>query len=264
MGADLIVHHPCEAKQTLGDGDVAEGTRRVLRLLKLRSRAETVMDMMPDTPPDEVEFIVMVLTNDGPEEQRVNAGALLKEAEALDPHASGCAGCPANVLGTPYGCCGFVRYPIPAATEAAFAERLEPPQHIGGHLFIKALIDFEYDGAPIARWRERELLEADGLATRALSEKLSVSSNVMLQPILAVGDELGPTHCLLVLMWFGALAFDGVVPTDPEDPAPLIALSSQNSDARLELVPFDDPVANTLATFMHRAGALGVSLLVDA
>ncbi|MEL6180094.1 MAG: hypothetical protein AAFS10_14135 [Myxococcota bacterium] len=264
MGADLIVDHSCQAKEALGDGDVRAGTAHILALLRKRNRAAAVMRMMPDTPPNEVEFVVMVVTPDGPKEHNVNAGSLLAEAAALDEHAMGCASCPANVLGQPYGCFGFVPYPIPAATEQALAERLEPVERLGGHLFIKALIDFGYDGSPIRQWRQRGLLEEDGEAVRPLSDKLSVTSSVLLQPILAVGGELGATHCLLVLMWFGALAFDGVVPDDPDDPAPLIALTSSSDTTKLDLVPLPDPVANTIARFMHRAGVLDVSLWVDA
>lgn len=268
MGADLVVNWSCRAKAALGDGDVSRGTARMLALLKMRQRAEAAIALSPDVPPEDVEFTVLVMGPSGPQEQRVKARVLLEQARALDAHEAGCAQCPANVSGRPFGCAGYVRYPISAETEGALLDALEPAETFGGDLFLRALRDFGYDGAPMAQWRQRGLLAEDGERTRAMTPEVTASSAMILQALLTVGTHLEATHALLVLMWLGRLAIDGEVPRSPDDPSPLIAVTRTEDvaerAARFGLRRVGEPVADELVTLLHAGGVLGVGLVVDA
>ena len=272
MGADLVVHWVCAAKEALGDGDPVRGALRIVELCKARSRAEAVLAQFPAQPRETVSFTIRVQTPHGVRERQVLAVDLLAEAAPLAAWAPGCDGCAANHLRRPYGCYGAVSYPITAVAEQWLVDRAEPADRLGGKLLVDAIADFGYTGAPIAPWREQGLLEASPAPVRALAPGVAVTGDQLLQALFGVGTSLDPLHCVLVLMWFGAVAIDGEVP-GALDPAPLQALGAMHTvderarRTRLVLPPTTDRgVAELqgLLGFLHTTFVVGVPLLVDA
>jgi hypothetical protein len=267
MGADLVVHHPCAAKHALGDGDPLEGALRMVELVKAASRARAVLARSPGKAPEDVTFTIVVQGPHGTQERQVSAAELLTQAAPLSEHAAGCDGCPANLRRTAYGCYGSVAYPITAEAEQWLVDRVEPPNRLGGALLANAIADFGYDGAPMAEWRERGVLGAPS-AVRGDG----VDGDQLFQALFAVGPALEPFHCALVLLWLGALAIDGQVPSEL-DGAALHALVGMTTVAererrtRLVVGPLADrDVAELqgLLGYLRTAFVVGVPLLIDA
>lgn len=270
MGADLVIHAECVAKDALGDGDPVRGALRIIELTKAQARAEMVLARSPGQPPESVSFTIRVQGPHGIHERQVFAADLLAQAAPLAVHAAGCDGCPANHLRRPYGCYRSITYPITAAAERWLVDRVEPADRLGGKLLMDAIADFGYDGAPMAPWRERGLLQAP--AALVCPQAPTVSGDQLFQALFGVGTSLDPFHCVLVLMWFGVLEIDGQVP-DALDPAPLQALGTMGTvrdrdrRTRLVMAPTADPgIAELqgLLGFLHTTFVVGVPLLVDA
>src|SRR5512134_2442897 len=113
MAIDYIIDYACIPKQTLG-------TVGIIERLKARDRAHSVIRLFRENgdqrPPSEMGFEFTRTSPDGVEETRVIVvQEMLDRAAELDPLAQHCVGCPANVSGQPFGCVGFVQYPISAA-----------------------------------------------------------------------------------------------------------------------------------------------------
>lgn len=272
MGADLVVHWVCAAKEALGDGDPVRGALRIIELVKARSRVEAVFAQVPDQPRETVSFTIRIQTPHGVREREVLAVDLLAESAPLDAWAPGCDGCRANHLRRPFGCYGAVSYPITATAEQWLVDRMEPPDRLGGQLLVDAMADFGYTGAPLASWREQGLLEANPAPVRELAPGVTISGDQLLQALFGVGTSLDPLHCVLVLTWFGALAIDGEIP-GALDPRPLQALGEMHTvderarRTRLVLPPTPDRgVAELqgLFGFLHTTFVVGVPLLIDA
>ena len=62
--------------------------------------------------------------DDPGDKQLIVVQDLIDHAAVLDEYAEHCASCPANRSGQPYGCMGFVDYPITARAETWLLERL--------------------------------------------------------------------------------------------------------------------------------------------
>ncbi len=122
MAIDYVIDYGCVPKETLG-------TDGILDRLKARDRAATVIQLFRENgdqrPPSEMGFEMTRTTLEGVEEtQVVVVQDMLDRAAELDPLADYCAGCPANVRGVPFGCVGFIQYPISARAERWLLDRL--------------------------------------------------------------------------------------------------------------------------------------------
>lgn len=264
MGVDVVVHQPCDAKRALGDGDVVRGTDVIVGMIKARGRAEVALSHHPGKAPEDVAFTVVVHGPDGLHEDQVTAAEMLARSAPLAAHADGCARCPANRLGHPYGCVGSIAYPITQRAEQWLVDRIVPERHrqLAGALREAG------DGAPMAAWRERGLLEAAVAPSRDVGGSALATGDQVLQALLASGSSLDPMHCALVLVWLGALAIDGGA-----HPEPVRALTElTTAEARTRRTAFSvDPVAERdvaevrgLLGFLYSAYVVGVPVLVDA
>ncbi len=280
MGADYILHHTCDTKLSLGDGDTTAGTAVLLAMLKAESRAATVLEMMQKDGqnPETASITMVVIGPDGPEERQVTRAELMEQAAGLADLAPHCRDCDACVLSKSFGCVGYLNYPITEAVERWIVERIQPASTLGGSLLLGAIADFHYDGTAMRGWRKRpELLELrkapSAVVMKGVVSKKTVSTDQVLQTIFRLGDELGATHCICVLLWLGCVEINGHVPTT-EDPAPFVALVEASSSAeRLHLSNFDvgppDEDAGIrkfqqLLFAMYSAWVLRVPLLMDA
>lgn len=281
MGADFILHSSCQPKQTLGDGDDRAGTAEMVRLLKVGHMARYLEECAREEgkSPDELS-----LTR---EERNVTTGEVVTrpltyrqlraQEERLTPLAAHCAGCPVNVLAKTFGCYGALRYPIRARSEEWLMDRLQPGDTPGGFLCCKAVY-LRYDGEPIQRWRDNDLVEIFELRRpieRALDParpgETTINSNQVWQPLLALGAELQPFHCLYVPLWVGAVRIDGVVPSEPEHLKRITRLGS--FEERQSRTGFDVGLTDQgpevfavqqLLFTCYMAWLHGVSLLMDA
>lgn len=278
MAVDWVLNLPCQPKETLGDGDFLGGTDALLACLKAGNRAANIADMARRTgdTPEGKAIVVRVVRADGDvEEQEVTYDDLVAQARQLDPLAPACDGCPANVLGRPFGCIGVVNYPIPAAVEQWLAGRLQPSSAVGGKLFLAAISDFGYTGQPIQQFRAGGLFELGQPVKKKLKGGLfssqSVTTDQLFQAIFCVGEPLDPGHCLGILLWLGCLRLDGAVVESPEQALAVNRLgAAAERQQRTDLITGGDRAEAAVVSFelllqaLYRSWVLDVPLWVSA
>jgi len=265
MAIDYTIDYPCEPKRQLS----TEGIRE---RLKGRERAELIIAQYRDAgdqrPPSEMGFEFTRRTSEGEgETELIIVQDLLDQAAQLDGLAHHCRGCPANRTGQPFGCMGYVSYPISAAGEAFLVDRLPVPDEALVWLLLKRGVDdFQYDGQQIALLRMQDSIyfEAQRPPERRLGE-FTIDGNQVFEMIFTVGDII-PNHAGVLLLFFGAISRELEAHEIMQiSPAPPDAVQRYPFQLRME--PWDDPTIQDLKAFLHAlyiAWALNVKLLVDA
>lgn len=273
MAIDYIIEYECEPKRQL----TAEG---ILQRIKEKDRAETVIEWFraagDDRPLDEMGFEFSRSTpEDNGDKQLIVVQDLLDHAAALHTLEHHCRNCPANRGGSPFGCMGFVEYPISAQAETWLLDRLPVPDEPLVWLLLKQGIQrLGYDGTSVKTLRDLDILSDDAERTyfqlpaapqRRLGE-LQVSGDQALEMIFGVGEQIIPNHAGILLLFFHAIGRD----LEAED---IQEISSFNQDAR-DRFPFvmrvpsdgDDGIRDIVAFFcaLYLAWKLNVPLYVDA
>ncbi len=239
MAMNVVIDLRCAPKQTLGHGDTDAGTRALMGLLRARDQAAFVRQSAERDGRDPATALVKVVTV-AADAKRTERSVLLpeleREAGELDAIAPECATCVVNRGGRPGGCVGSVLYPIPRSAEAWLLARVQPPETVGGHLLLRAIRDFKYDGSAVKSFRERGLFESATALTRPLPTNefgaTEVTSDHLFHALLGVGPKLNPWHMCMVLAWVGAVGVDGYLPTTPDQFDMLVNLSAADRPAR--------------------------------
>ena len=270
MAIDYIIEYDCIPKRELSVAGIVDR-------LKEKERAEAVMKWFREAgdgrSPDQMGFEFSHRTPDGEEKQVLVVQALLDRAAMLDHMAHHCQGCPANRKRQPFGCIGFIHYPLSASAEIWLLERLPvPDEPLIWLLLRQGIRAFGYDGTSIKALRDRDNISAGQRAyfelpiapDRRLGE-LRVSSDQMLEMIFGVGERIMPNHAGVLLLFFHAI--------DRQLEAPGIhRISSFDEDARrdtpfaMEVDPNDDATVHEFLGFFHAlylAWKLRVPLLID-
>lgn len=256
MAIDYYATFPCKVRETISDADM-------LRMEKARDRANMVLDLMrkdPNTdltkPESEWTFKTTVLGPDGPQESEIRIADALLEAAPLQELAVHCRDCQVNLQSADFGCGGAIRYPISEQAENWLLSRLPADLNThAGQLLLRAIADFNYDGACIDAARGRkELYEATTAPERKwggfFSKKTRITSSQILHMTFAVGS-LQPTHAKMVAYFLGFLNDAFEVVSTPETMQQVA-----DDDRTIELKQFFSLAA--------LAGANGTSVLVDA
>jgi hypothetical protein len=279
MGADLVISLECPAKARLGAGP--NGTTELVRLKKLKSQSEALLAMVHESGGDrDPKSIVVnsVLQRPGATKQtETSLQDLLDEGAQLDALASHCVGCKANLFDNAFGCWGYVKYPITESGEAWIMARVQPAATLGGTLLLKAIDDFGYDGSKFAKYREQDLCELEEPVVKVVRKGLlfntKVNANQIFDTIFTRSEALNPTHCMMILLWLGALEVDGKVSLDASGAIALKRLLGSSTPEEREATgklqlgdKSTDPgiaAMQTLLEALHRAWVLDVALLVD-
>lgn len=266
MAIDYIIDYDCVPKQTLG-------TEGIIDRLKSRERADMIIAMFrkngDDRPPSEMGFEFTRSTPEGEEEtELIVVQHILDTIADLDPLAHHCEGCLANRTGTPFGCTGFVQYPISGKGEEWLLNQLPTINEPLIWLLLKQGVEnFDYDGAQMARLRAQgdTYFEDSMAAFRSLGE-FNLSANQVFEMIFTVGDII-PNHGAIMLLFFNAiersdLQADEIMGLSPAD------------DTKIEKNPFlhqimqgDDRTTTDLKSFLNAlyiAWALNIGLKIDA
>lgn len=266
MAIDYVVDLGCVPKSTLG-------TMGILDRLKARERAQQVIRLFRENgdqrPPSEMGFEFTRTAANGDEETRVIVvQSLLDEAEALEPLAQHCIGCPANVVNAAFGCMNFIQYPISLAAERWLLDRLPGiDEPIIWLLLKQGVIELGYDGTMVAPLRSNPaIFEEAKLPGRDMVEFLLTGDQVF--QMLFLTGHIQPLHAGVLLLLFGAIRRDleahqvvlimnrSLTPEQIERDFPFLM---QPDDA-------DDPTVRELKQFfgaLYRAYVLGVNLLLD-
>jgi hypothetical protein len=279
MGADLMICFDCPVKAKLGSG--TDGTLELLRLKKQKSQAESLVETLRGSGDQralkDIPIGLRVLRPDRTQEKEQTLQDMIDESAKLDSLAPICSTCQANLFDDSFGCWGYVNYPITESGEEWMMARLQPASTLGGRLLLKAIADFDYDGATFARFRANGVCERKTpvvtVVKKAFLSSTKVTADQVFQGIFALSEPMNAGHCMLVLLWLGALLVDGKVPADPNDPTPLMRLTNAETPAqRMALGKLsagetsDDPgifAMQRMLAAMHRSWVLDVPLFVD-
>ncbi|QPC84355.1 hypothetical protein G4Y79_08265 [Phototrophicus methaneseepsis] len=265
MAIDYTIDYDCIPKQQLTTEGIRERLKGAERAALIINQYREAGDMRP---PSEMGYEFTRRTPEGAEETRIIVVQdVLNDAADLEPLTPHCVGCPANRTGNPFGCMGYVGYPISEAGEAWLLDRLPVPDEALVWLLLKQGVDnFQYDGQQIAFLRQNNdaYFEARRAAERRLGE-FSLNANQVFEMFFTVGDII-PNHAGILLLFFRAIDRDieadaiiHLTPAGPDvaDRHPFIIQSE----------PYDDVTIRDLKGFLEAlyiAWALNVNLLVDA
>ena len=215
MAIDYIIEFDCVPKREL----TAKGIRE---RLKERARANEVIQWFRAAgdarEPAQMGFEFSHSTPGEPGDKLlIVVQDLLDRAAVLDDYAEHCAACPANRSGQPFGCMGFIQYPITARAETWLLERLPVPDEPLVWLLLKQGIQrLGYNGASVRGLRgadggvdaaERTYFELPIAPVRRLGE-LRVSGDQALEMIFGVGERIIPNHAGILLLFLGAIDRD--------------------------------------------------------
>jgi hypothetical protein len=267
MAIDYTIDYACVPKETLGTDGIRER-------LKGKERADTIIALFrqdgDDRPPSEMGFEYTRSTPGGEEERRVmHVQTLLDAAEELTPQQTHCEGCPANRTGSPFGCFGFIQYPISHVSEKWLLNQLPVPDDaLVWPLLKQGVQEFQYDGSSIRPLRSdgNNYFEEHYVLKQRLGS-LEIDANQVFEMIFAVGNYILPNHGALLLLFFNAISRD-VEARDIMEIAPATPESQAKHPLILEVaVETDDQTTAELKAFLHAmyiAWLLNVRLLIDA
>lgn len=252
MGVDYSVEFDCQPKRHFGNGDYAAGGADILERVKSRSRAVHVRQFAVENGLNPAETKVKLNYPDAhrnPVEKEVTVAELEQHASALDARATACFDCPMNLFAREYGCLGWINYPIRQSEEEWLIGKLQPFGTIGADLCLNFITEFRISGERIKGMRQSGFLELqcgrEIVLKKSLFKKHSVHTDQLLEMVLLGGECLQPAHCLGVLLWFGAMHVEGIVPGALEDRATLqrlLALKTLTERSEHTGFVFDDEV----------------------
>jgi len=256
MAIDYYGSFPCKVREAVSDADL-------LRMEKARDRANTVLDLMRNSPQvdkskpeSEWTFKTVVLGPNGPQETEIRISDCLAEAAPLEQLARNCSSCAKNIRSVAFGCGGTIHYPITAQAERWLVSRL--PADLStkrGQLLTRAIADFNYDGSGIDAARSRgDLCESKTPVERKwgsfFSKKTRITSSQILHMAFGVGS-LQSAHAKLIAYFLGYVNDDFSVVHDPAN------FPQSDDDSRTVELKFFFSVAAL-------AGTSEVPVLVDA
>ena len=272
MAIDYGITLDCEPRRHFGSGNTEHGTVEILEKLKARDRARMLREVARTKGIDLATQKVTMNVHDRegkPVQRQVTMAELELEAQALDTHAAACVGCPANVLGEPYGCYAAIHYPISAAGEAWLISRIQPPGTMGAIMCADYISEFGVTGERTKQLRQTGHFESrqapKAVLKKGFLKSVSVSADQLFEAMFLSGNVMSPSHNLGILLWLDAVHVEGAAAGSSAE-----ALQSLNSaDAaqrraegtRLELGP--DPGAPGELAFFTFAKAMYLSWVLD-
>lgn len=266
MAIDYVIDYDCYPKQALG-------TEGILERLKGRERADTIIRLFRENgdnrPPSEMGFEFNRTTPEGETEpELIVVQDVLDQVAELNPLMPHCQNCPANRTRTPFGCMGFVQYPLSGQGEAWLLNQLPSIDVPLIWLLLKQGVEqFLYDGKDVALLRSKgEVYFEDRHPALRLLAEFNLSANQVFEMIFLVGHVI-PNHASMLLLFFHAIRRDGLQADEimrmvPATPELLLRLPFQH-----QIMQDDDRTIAELKEFFHAlyiAWALNVRLLVDA
>lgn len=206
MGVDYVQDRSCLVKQELG-------LNTLVSLLKSRAQAAVLLQKLEEKgeDPEHATIRRVVLYPSGPVEEEVGLAELLQAGGTLRPYESACDGCTANFRRKPFGCCGYLNYPISDPEERWLMGRLPESLHSAGGIYLRsALRDLQIDGAPVAGLRKDLFFQRAEPVVRQWNEAgdaFEANSNQILQFLLYSGG-LTPLHAALACLFVGLIPHD--------------------------------------------------------
>lgn len=207
MGIDYMIDLACKPKEAL----TVEG---LMVRLKGRERAARIIELYRDQgdqrPPADMGFEMVRRLPDGSEEAEVIVVQdLLDMAQELNPWEGYCEGCPANHLSTPFGCTGYINYPLTEKAEQWLLDQLPDNSHPLPFLLLqKAVREMGYQGTAAAPLRDQEGVFFSSLEPLERNiDGFRINSNQVFE-LLFLSGPIRPAHATMLLQFFGGLSPD--------------------------------------------------------
>jgi hypothetical protein len=212
MGIDFVVDLACPVKKAIP-------TEQLVDLLKKRGQANFVISSAKaagnNLPLSEIKFVSSKYTPEKTEEKSVSVQDFLDEAAVLDQYETYCSECPVNVHNKPFGCVGYIPYPITASIEEWLLTLLpDNLESVDGQMFCDAIKDFNYTGEPVDDLRaDKTFFESDNALKRTWPRKgrllsllpgYQVTSSQIWEMIFHVG-AIQPGHSFLLAIFLGII-----------------------------------------------------------
>lgn len=266
MAIDYVIDYDCEPKRQLT-------TDGILERIKGRERAAMIIRLFrqngDERPPSEMGFEFTRSTPEGEEEtELIVVQDVLDFANELSGFEHHCKGCPANRTGTPFGCTGFVQYPVNGQAEAWLLNQLPSINEPLVWLLLKQGVDnFQYDGQRVALLRQESdsYFEDRQAAMRTLGEFI-INANQVFEMFFMVGDII-PNHAAILLLFYNAIDRSELEANE------IMALTPATEEI-IEALPFlhqimqgDDSSTADIKEFLqalYLAWSLNVNLKIDA
>ncbi len=239
MGIDYVINYSCVPKDALTTGGILER-------LKNRDRAEQVVKLYREQgdhrPENEIGFDVTYRGADGFEQTKlVIASDLIDNAAILRDFQADCVDCPANRTNQPFGCIGYLNYPIANEAEIWLLEQL--PSENDPVLFLmltRGISEFGYTGEAARALRDQVGIyfnNPDTLARRYA--EMDVTTDVLFEMMFQLGP-IQPGHAMMLLLFFN------VIPRDQIDPQRIVELTRRElSEAEfIDQYPFSYEVTD--------------------
>ncbi|MCA0456355.1 MAG: hypothetical protein LCI00_20430 [Chloroflexi bacterium] len=264
MAIDHVIDYKCYPKQELT-------TEGIIERIKGRARAEAVIKLFRDNgdnrPVSEIGFELERMTASGESETKVvMVQNMLDQADELLPFHHYCEGCPANNLGTPFGCISQIEYPISGRAELWLLNQLPiPTETLPWMLLRQGLREFKAAGEAVNSMRAegQPFFQEKGVLVRQLGEMI-VNSNQLFEMLFLLG-HIKPSYGATLLMFFNIIRRNMDADTimaltpSPDDAAenyPLLIKSEPDDDASIQRF-------KTFFRALYLAWALNVRLLLD-
>lgn len=209
MGLDLITQRPCKVKETLS-------SPRLLETIRRRNRAMAVFDTLTEAGRTkeqalDFQFVVQVNGPQGVTHQNARVNEELRHAQILEQLAPICEECPVS-QGRPYGCIGYVSYPISQQCEVWLISVAEESYKSGPpySLMIDFILDKKITGDRIAEMRKsgqaffQYPFPQKVLLSKGLFVKKTLDTNQLLD-VMLISGTMQTTHMNYLLMLFGGL-----------------------------------------------------------
>ena len=265
MAIDYIIDYSCTPKETLS-------TAGILERLKGEERAQAIIQLFrrngDDRSPSEMGFEFTRSTPEGQEETRVIVVQdLLDEAAELKPLEHHCEGCPANIGERPFGCMGFIQYPISQRAENWLLDQLPvPDEPLVWMLLRQGIQEFEYDGHSVRPLRnaDRTYFEEPSVRSRRLGE-FTIDANQLFEMIFGVGN-IQPNHGALILLFVHAISRE-IEAHDIMNIAPAPEDVEKRHPFLFHVNDSDDQTIGELKQFflaLYTSWKLNISLILDA
>jgi hypothetical protein len=265
MAIDYIIDYDSIPKQMFG-------TDGILERLKGKERADAIIALFrrngDQRPPAEMGFELERTAADGSTETQILVVQhLLDSAEELKPVEQHCIDCPANIFRRPFGCMGYIQYPISGEAEAWLLNQLPLPNEapLVWLLLRQGVRDLHYDGTSVVPLRAagRTHFAEEMTQKRNLGE-LTLTADQVFEMTFLLGN-IHPNHAGILLLFFGAIRRDleaaeimqiGSMPLENRAQFDFLLTTSPNDDATIyEIKHF--------LRALYTAWRLNVPLLMD-
>ena len=183
MGADFAMLVSCSVRDALSE-DPVMATETLVAEIKQRSSLDAVLlhhasGAMPKS------ILKVVLGPNGPVETTIPLEDMMASARRLDALAARCDGCVLRAEDKPFGCTGYIQYPITAATEEWLVASMSEEGTLAAKLRKELARKIGAHGSIGSGWRARQILQREKAAEKKTGTRWLVLSGAKVS-----GDEV--------------------------------------------------------------------------